>query len=196
VGTDKPISNVISDNMTSTCQLLVDPATITTSCEGNYMVKKLSHVTKGGEARMVDISVKKTTIREAIARGKVLMKPTTLLQVKNISLNKGDVLAVARVAGIMAAKKVPDIIPLCHTIPIDSIIIDFDLSAKDSIGITAAARSTGKTGVEMEALTAVTVTALTIYDMCKAVEKGMTITDVCLESKTGGKSGTYKRKKA
>jgi cyclic pyranopterin phosphate synthase len=160
------------------------------------MVKKLSHVTKNGEARMVDISVKKTTIREAIARGKVLMKPTTLLQVKNISLKKGDVLAVARVAGIMAAKKVPDIIPLCHTIPIDSIIIDFDLSAKDSIGITATARSTGKTGVEMEALTAVTVTALTIYDMCKAVEKGMTITDVCLESKTGGKSGTYKRKKA
>lgn len=196
MGTDKPISNVISDNMTSTCQLLVDPATITTSCEGNYMVKKLSHVTKNGEARMVDISVKKTTIREAIARGKVLMKPTTLLQVKNISLKKGDVLAVARVAGIMAAKKVPDIIPLCHTIPIDSIIIDFDLSAKDSIGITATARSTGKTGVEMEALTAVTVTALTIYDMCKAVEKGMTITDIYLESKTGGKSGTYKRKKA
>ena len=160
------------------------------------MVKKLNHVTKGGEARMVDISVKKTTIREAIARGKVLMNLTTLLQVKNISLKKGDVLAVARVAGIMAAKKVPDIIPLCHTIPIDSIIIDFDLSAKDSIGITATVRSTGKTGMEMEALTAVTVTALTIYDMCKAVEKGMTITDIYLESKTGGKSGTYKRKKA
>ena len=160
------------------------------------MAKKLSHVTKTGEARMVDISVKKTTIREAIARGKVLMKPTTLLQVKNISLKKGDVLAVARVAGIMAAKKVPDIIPLCHTIPIDSITIDFDLSTKNAIEIVAIARSTGKTGVEMEALTAVAVTALTIYDMCKAVEKGMTITDVYLESKTGGKSGTYRRKKA
>lgn len=159
------------------------------------MVKKLSHVTTSGEARMVDISEKNPTVREAIAKGKVLMKPATLLQVKNASLKKGDVLAVARVAGIMAAKKVPDIIPLCHIIPIDSIAIDFDLSAKDSIGITATARSTGKTGVEMEALTAVAVTALTIYDMCKAVEKGMTITDIYLESKTGGKSGTYRRKK-
>jgi cyclic pyranopterin phosphate synthase len=160
------------------------------------MVKKLSHVTTSGEARMVDISKKNPTVREAIAKGRVLMKPATLLQVKNVSLKKGDVLAVARVAGIMAAKKVPDIIPLCHIIPIDSITIDFDLSAKDSIAITATARSTGKTGVEMEALTAVTVAALTIYDMCKAVEKSMTITDIYLESKTGGKSGTYRRKKA
>jgi cyclic pyranopterin phosphate synthase len=159
------------------------------------MVKKLSHVTASGEARMVDISTKSPTVREAIARGKVLMKPATLLQVKNASLKKGDVLAVARVAGIMAAKKVPDIIPLCHTIPIDSITVDFDLSAKDSVDITATARSTGKTGVEMEALTAVTVAALTIYDMCKAAEKSMTITDIYLESKTGGKSGNYRRKK-
>jgi cyclic pyranopterin phosphate synthase len=159
------------------------------------MVKKLSHVTASGEARMVDISTKSPTVREAIARGKVIMKPATLLQVKNASLKKGDVLAVARVAGIMAAKKVPDIIPLCHTIPIDSIAIDFDLSARDGISIKATARSTGKTGVEMEALTAVTVAALTIYDMCKAADKGMTITDIYLESKTGGKSGTYRRKK-
>jgi cyclic pyranopterin phosphate synthase len=159
------------------------------------MVKKLSHVTASGEARMVDISTKSPTVREAIARGKVLMKPATLLQVKNASLKKGDVLAVARVAGIMAAKKVPDIIPLCHTIPIDSITVDFDLSTKDSVDITATARSTGKTGVEMEALTAVTVAALTIYDMCKAAEKSMTITDIYLESKTGGKSGNYRRKK-
>jgi len=160
------------------------------------MVKKLSHVTKSGEARMVDISVKNPTVREAVAKGRVLMKPATLLQVKDVSLKKGDVLAVARVAGIMAAKKVPDIIPLCHTIPLDAITIDFDLSNKNGIGITATARSTGKTGVEMEALTAVAVAALTIYDMCKAVEKGMTITDIYLESKTGGKSGTYKSKKA
>jgi cyclic pyranopterin phosphate synthase len=158
------------------------------------MVKKLSHVTKSGEARMVDITAKSPTVREAIARGKVLMKPTTLSQVKDTSLKKGDVLAVARVAGIMAAKKVPDIIPLCHTIPIDRITIDFDLSTKNGIGITATARNTGKTGVEMEALTAAAVAALTIYDMCKAVEKGMTITDIYLESKTGGKSGTYKRR--
>jgi cyclic pyranopterin phosphate synthase len=160
------------------------------------MVKKLSHVTASGEARMVDITAKNPTVREAIAKGRVLMKPATLLQVKNASLKKGDVLAVARVAGIMAAKNVPALIPLCHTILIDSIAIDFDLSVKDSIGITATARSTGKTGVEMEALTAVTVTALTIYDMCKAADKGMTITDIYLESKTGGKSGTYRRKKA
>jgi cyclic pyranopterin phosphate synthase len=156
---------------------------------------KLSHVNAGGEARMVDVGQKGETVREAVAKGCVLMKPGTLEQVKKASLKKGDVLAVARVAGIMAAKKVPDFIPLCHTIMIDSIAIDFDLSAKDGIGITATARSTGKTGVEMEALTAVTVAALTIYDMCKAVEKGMTITDIYLESKTGGKSGTYKRKK-
>jgi cyclic pyranopterin phosphate synthase len=155
---------------------------------------KLTHVTSSGDARMVDISAKTPTVRVAVATARVNMKPATLRQVKSASLKKGDVLAVARVAGIMAAKRVPDIIPLCHTIPIDSVAIDFDLSGKNSIGITAMARSTGKTGVEMEALTAVTVAALTIYDMCKAAEKGMTITDIRLESKTGGKSGTYRRK--
>jgi cyclic pyranopterin phosphate synthase len=160
------------------------------------MVKKLSHVTASGEARMVDITAKNPTVREAVAKGSVLMKPSTLQQIKNASLKKGDVLAVARIAGIMAAKKVPDIIPLCHTILIDNVTVDFDLTSKDRIGISAIARSTGKTGVEMEALTAVAVAALTIYDMCKAVEKGMTITDIYLESKTGGKSGTYRRKKA
>jgi len=160
------------------------------------MVKKLSHISSGGEAKMVDISRKGVTVREAVAKGSVIMKPATLEQVKNASLKKGDVLAVARVAGIMAAKKVPDFIPLCHTIPIDSITIDFDLSATNCISIMATVDSTSKTGVEMEALTAVTVAALTIYDMCKAVEKGMTITDIYLEKKTGGKSGTYKRKKA
>ncbi len=160
------------------------------------MVKKLSHVTASGEARMVDINAKNTTCREAVAKGSVLMKPSTLQQVKNTSLKKGDVLAVARIAGIMAAKKVPDIIPLTHTIPLDSVTIDFDLTGKDRIGISVTAKSTGKTGVEMEALTAVAASALTIYDMCKAVEKGMTITDIYLETKTGGKSGTYQRKKA
>lgn len=159
------------------------------------MVKKLSHVTAGGEAKMVDISQKGITGREAVAKGRVVMKPATLEQVKNASLKKGDVLAVARVAGIIAAKKVPDLIPLCHTILIDNVVIDFDLTAKDAIGITATVRSTGKTGVEMEALTAASITALTIYDMCKAVDRGMTITDINLESKTGGKSGTYRRKK-
>jgi cyclic pyranopterin phosphate synthase len=160
------------------------------------MRKKLTHVTESGQVRMVDVSGKSPTVRVAVARGTVLMKPSTLLQVKNASIKKGDVLAVARVAGIMAAKKVPDLIPLCHTILMESIDIDFDLFGKDRIGISATARSTGKTGVEMEALTAVTVAALTIYDMCKAIEKGMTITDIYLETKTGGKSGTYRRKKA
>ncbi len=160
------------------------------------MVKKLSHVTASGEAHMVDIAEKNPTVREAVAKGSVLIKPSTLQQVINASLKKGDALAVARIAGIMAAKKVPDIIPLTHTIPLDSVTIDFDLKGNNRIGISATAKSTGKTGVEMEALTAVSVAALTIYDMCKAVEKGMTITDIYLETKTGGKSGTYKRKKA
>ena len=145
---------------------------------------------------MVDISLKGITVREAVAKGTVKMLPATLAQVKNAGMKKGDVLAVARVAGIMASKKVPDFIPLCHTIPLDSVIIDFDLTGTNCIGITATVKSTGKTGVEMEALTAVSVAALTIYDMCKAVEKGMTITDIYLETKTGGKSGIYKRKKA
>jgi len=158
------------------------------------MADKLSHVNSSGEAKMVDISLKGETIREAVAKGSVMMQPATLEQVKNASLKKGDVLAVARIAGIMAAKKVPDIIPLCHMIPIDSITIDFDLTANDRIGITATVKSAGRTGVEMEALTAVTVAALTIYDMCKAVEKGMTITNIYLETKTGGKSGAYHRK--
>jgi cyclic pyranopterin phosphate synthase len=158
------------------------------------MANKLSHVNSSGEAKMVDISLKGETVREAVAKGSVMMQPETLEQVKNASLKKGDVLAVARIAGIMAAKKVPDFIPLCHMIPIDSITIDFDLTKADCIGITSTVKSTGRTGVEMEALTAVTVAALTIYDMCKAVEKGMTITNIYLETKTGGKSGVYHRK--
>jgi len=156
--------------------------------------KKLSHVTPAGAARMVDISAKNPTVREAIARGTVNMLPSTLELVKQNALKKGDVLAVARVAGIMAAKKVPDLIPLCHTLNIDSVTIDFKLN-KSNIEITATAVSTGKTGVEMEALTAVSVAALTIYDMCKAAEKGITINGIYLESKTGGKSGTYQRKR-
>ena len=142
---------------------------------------------------MVDITQKGDTVREAVARGKVLMKPGTLQQIKSASLKKGDVLAVARVAGIIAAKKTPDLIPLCHPILIDDIAIDFDLSGNDSIEITATAKSTGKTGVEMEALVAAAVSALTIYDMCKSVDRGMTIAEIYLESKKGGKSGTYHR---
>jgi len=133
-------------------------------------------------------------VREAVARGRVVMKPGTLEQIKTAGLKKGDVLAVARVAGIMAAKKTPDLIPLCHPILIDDIAVDFDLSGNDSIEITTTAKSTGKTGVEMEAMVAAAVTALTIYDMCKSADREMTIQEIYLESKKGGKSGTYRRK--
>jgi cyclic pyranopterin phosphate synthase len=143
---------------------------------------------------MVDVSRKADTVREAIAKGRVLMKPETMKLVKANEIKKGDVLAVARVAGITAAKRTPDLIPLCHTISLDNVSIDFDLSGDDSIEITTRAKSTGKTGVEMEALVAASVSALTIYDMCKAVDKGMTLGEIYLESKTGGKSGSYQRK--
>ena len=155
---------------------------------------ELSHVNANGEARMVDVSDKPDSVREAVASGSVTMKPETLEQVCANSLKKGDVLAVARVAGITAAKRTPDLIPLCHTILLDSVTVDFDLSAADRIDIMATARSTGKTGVEMEALVAVSVAALTVYDMCKAVDRAMTITDVRLESKSGGRSGNYRPK--
>ncbi len=155
---------------------------------------KLTHINSKGEARMVDVSKKGDTEREAVAKGKVMMKPTTLEQIRTAGLKKGDALAVARVAGIMAAKKTPHLIPLCHPILISDITIDFDLSGDDSIGITARVKSTGKTGVEMEALVAASITALTIYDMGKSVDRAMTITEICLESKRGGKSGTYRRK--
>ena len=157
-------------------------------------MSELSHVGSDGEARMVDVSQKADTVREAIAKGRVLMKPETLKLVKANEIKKGDVLAVARIAGITAAKKTPDLIPLCHTISLDNVNVDFDLSGDDCIEITARAKSTGKTGVEMEALVAASVSALTIYDMCKAVDKEMTLSEIYLESKTGGKSGTYRRK--
>jgi cyclic pyranopterin phosphate synthase len=156
---------------------------------------ELTHVSPTGEARMVDVSQKGATARVAVARGKVLMQPATLEAIKLANIKKGDVLGAARIAGIMAAKKTPELIPLCHTLLIDEVSVDFNISGKDSVGITATAKSTGKTGVEMEALVAVSVAALTIYDMAKAVDKAMTITDIYLESKTGGKSGEYRRKK-
>lgn len=159
------------------------------------MTDKLSHIGPTGEARMVDIGQKGDTEREAVARGRVVMKPSTLQLIKTAGLEKGDVLALARVAGIMAAKKTPDLIPLCHPLLLNNVAVDFDLSRDDSVEITAKVKSTGRTGVEMEALVAVSVAALTIYDMAKSVDRGMTITEICLESKKGGKSGTYQRKK-
>lgn len=158
-------------------------------------MNKLTHLDASGKARMVDIGAKDETEREAITTGRVIMKPETLAQIKAAKLKKGDVLAVARVAGIMAAKKTPDLIPLCHPILISDVNIKFDLSGSDAIGITTTVKSTGKTGVEMEALVATAVAALTIYDMAKSVDRGMTISEICLESKRGGKSGVYQRRK-
>jgi len=155
---------------------------------------KLTHLNSSGEARMVDVGSKPDTQREAVASGRVFMNTYTLEQIKAASLKKGDALAVARVAGIMAAKKTPDLIPLCHPILTSEISMDFDLSTDDSIGITATVKCLGKTGAEMEAMVACSIAALTIYDMGKSVDRGMTITDIRLEAKSGGKSGVYKRK--
>ena len=140
---------------------------------------------------MVDIPAKADTSREAIARGLVRMQPATFKLINQSGISKGDVLAVAQLAGIMAAKRTPDLIPLCHPILIGSVNIEFEPDEKQStIEISATVESTGKTGVEMEALTAVSVAALTIYDMCKAVDRGMKIEHIRLVRKSGGKSGT------
>ena len=155
----------------------------------------LSHIDAKGEARMVDVSQKSNTVREATAICGIKMKPATLLKIKQNKIKKGDVLSVARVAGIMAAKKTPDLIPLCHPIIVDNIFIGFEFTGNDSIKIVATVKSSGKTGVEMEGLVAVSTAALTIYDMCKAIDKGMTIGQIYLESKKGGKSGVYLRGK-
>lgn len=157
-------------------------------------MKKLSHVDTQGRARMVDVAPKNVTVREATATGKVCMRPEVLHLIVTGEIPKGDVLAVARVAGIMAAKKTPDLIPLCHPLPISSAKIEFTPDEVSGvITIEARVKVEAKTGVEMEALTAVSVAALTIYDMCKAVDKSIVISDVCLQKKTGGKSGTYVR---
>jgi len=140
---------------------------------------------------MVDVTRKAATDRVAVAKGIVRMQPATFELIKSGGTAKGDVLSVAKLAGIMVAKKTPDLIPLCHPILIGSVDIDFTLNESDStIQITAAVASTGQTGVEMEALTATAVTALTIYDMCKAVDRGMKIESIRLVKKSGGKSGT------
>ncbi|MFC1905119.1 cyclic pyranopterin monophosphate synthase MoaC [Chloroflexota bacterium] len=158
-------------------------------------MSKLTHIDAKGKARMVDVSPKGDTEREAVARGKVVMKPATLEQIKTFGFDKGDVIATARIAGIMAAKKTHELIPLCHPLLINNISVEFEMSGDDSIEITATVKSTGKTGVEMEALVAASVSALTIYDMCKTVDREMTIAEIYLESKKGGKSGIYQRKR-
>ncbi len=155
---------------------------------------RLTHFDEGGGARMVDVTTKTPTDRRAVAAGSVWVGPETYRRIEDRSLEKGDVLQVARLAGIMAAKRTAELIPLCHPLPLTSVRVDFDLVAEDHrVDIRAEVRVSGSTGVEMEALTAVGVAALTVYDMCKAVDKGMVIGDVRLLRKEGGKSGTYER---
>ena len=157
-------------------------------------MKKLTHFDKDGKAQMVDVSGKPVTKRTAVARCSVFMNKETLSMIKEGKVSKGDVLGVARIAGIMAAKKVPEIIPLCHPLNISSVNIEFEIDAKkNKINIESRVKITGQTGVEMEALTSAAASALTIYDMCKSADKGMIISDLMLIKKTGGKSGTFKR---
>lgn len=151
---------------------------------------ELSHIDESGNARMVDVGHKPASERLAVAKGEIHMLPETLRLIREGNIKKGDVLTVAKMAGIMAAKHTSDLIPLCHPLPLDHIEVEFELdTALPGIEITATVRSTGKTGVEMEALTAVSIAALTIYDMAKAVEKTMRIENVRVVRKTGGQSG-------
>ncbi|MCK9496408.1 MAG: cyclic pyranopterin monophosphate synthase MoaC [Dehalococcoidia bacterium] len=153
---------------------------------------RLSHLDEHGHARMVDVSAKDVTSRQATARGRVAMQPATLAMILEGRAPKGDVLATARIAGIMAAKRTHELIPLCHPLPVSGISVDLGPS-EDGAGveIEATVRVSGQTGVEMEALTAVSIAALTVYDMCKAVERSMQIEAVRLVEKSGGKSGDY-----
>ncbi|PVV85058.1 cyclic pyranopterin monophosphate synthase MoaC [Dehalogenimonas alkenigignens] len=154
---------------------------------------ELSHVDERGRARMVDVTEKVTTSRRAVAIAHISMKPETLELIKNMEIRKGDVLAAARIAGIMAAKKTPELIPLCHPLTISGAAVEFEFYGTDQLIVSAEVKCTGPTGVEMEALTAASIAVLTVYDMCKAVDKGMTIERIYLETKEGGKSGTYRR---
>jgi cyclic pyranopterin phosphate synthase len=155
---------------------------------------ELTHLDDQGQAHMVDVGAKAETEREAIAAGRVLMRPETLRLIREGDLPKGDVLGTARVAGIMAAKRTAELIPLCHPLLLTKVAVEFAYDeATSAIEITATVRCRGQTGVEMEALTAVSVAALTIYDMAKAVERGMTIADIRLLEKRGGKSGEWRR---
>lgn len=153
--------------------------------------QQLSHIDERGAARMVDISAKSDTERIAVAEGFVVMQPATLALIQEGGVPKGDVIAVARVAGIMAAKRTSDIIPMCHPLPLTGLTVDLEPEGDARLRIVVTAKTTGKTGVEMEALTAVSAAALTVYDMCKAVDRGMRVEGVRLLEKRGGKSGDW-----
>jgi cyclic pyranopterin phosphate synthase len=158
---------------------------------------EFTHFNESGRARMVDVGAKAPTERVATAQAIVFLQPETLEKIGQGQIAKGDVLAVAQVAGVMGAKKTPDLIPMCHPILLTSVDISFqedhqpNHEGRCAITITATAKTNGPTGVEMEAMTAASVAALTVYDMCKAIDRGMSFSDVCLLSKSGGKSGTY-----
>ena len=153
---------------------------------------RLTHVDDAGAARMVDVSAKEPTAREATATGKVLVSAEVVRLLRGEGVPKGDALGVARVAGIMAAKRTPDLVPLCHPLAISGVTVDLAV-LDDGVAITATVRTTDRTGVEMEALTAVSVAALALFDMVKAVDKGAVVTDVRVERKAGGRSGTWER---
>ena len=156
------------------------------------MTGKLTHFDAEGRAVMVDVSAKAETERTATAKGAVLMQPETLALIAAGGVKKGDVLSVARLAGIMGAKRTPDLIPLCHPLALSSVKVDLAVDeARSAVEISATCKLTGRTGVEMEALTAVAIAALTVYDMCKAVDRAMRITEIRLVHKSGGKSGIY-----
>jgi cyclic pyranopterin phosphate synthase len=154
---------------------------------------EFTHFDEEGKTLMVDVSDKDITERTATATGSVLMEPETIAKIMEGGLKKGDVLSVARLAGIMGAKRTPDLIPLCHPLALTSVKLDLSVDeARNAVDITATAKLKGRTGVEMEALTAVSVAALTVYDMCKAVDRGMRITEIRLIHKAGGKSGEFR----
>jgi cyclic pyranopterin phosphate synthase len=158
--------------------------------------RRLTHLDARGRARMVDVGAKAVTERLAVATATLRMLPATLRRIRSGRVAKGEVLAVARVAGIMAAKRTADLIPLCHPLAIEVAAIEFLPRPAGRLQILATVKVAGKTGVEMEALAAVSAAALTVYDMCKAVDRGMVITDVCLLEKRGGRSGTWRRRRA
>lgn len=158
-------------------------------------MSEFSHIDEKGKAKMVDVTEKRDTVREARARGQITMKKKTLQKIKYGNIEKGAVLETARVAGIMAVKNTSDHIPMCHQLLISGIDVEFSYPDTKTLSIEVAARTTGKTGVEMEAMTGVSITALTVYDMCKAVDKKMKIGEIKLIKKTGGKSGTFIRNK-
>ena len=155
--------------------------------------RRLTHVDDSGAARMVDVTGKEVTSRQAVASGRVLVSPEVVRLLRGEGVPKGDALGVARVAGIMAAKRTPDLVPLCHPLAISGVSVDLDVE-DDAVAITATVRTADRTGVEMEALAAVSVAALTVVDMVKAVDRSAVITDVRVEAKSGGKSGDWERR--